>query len=287
VKLLTIKIIYTMKKLKEKFNSRLGMVVGLIMLVVTIVTLSSVFAVAAGIGTAFLFSSALVDQGSGKFGDMVISHNKAGTYIRKHKRPLQPHTAKQAALRGAFRNFTQAWRSNTIVRLQWNEMAALTPVSSKFGKTVYRTGHQWFVAINQEAQAAKGSLLTPLTTPPGLTPTIFPIETELQVVAETGPSAVTIELIKIGAYVTGEKLQIAATGYLSPGRTQTGGYKYKVIGYYDPTATPAIDITADYEAVFGPLRLGYQIFFQAKQIMPTTGEKSPKISASTIVIEAV
>ena len=276
-----------MKKLQKKFNTRLGLILGFVLLTLTVVTLGSVFAVGAGIGTAFLFSSALVDQGSGKFGDMVISHNKSGTYIRKHKRPLQPHTAKQAAIRGGFRNFTQAWRTAGVMRSLWNEYAALTPVSSKFGKTVYRTGHQWFIAYNQEAQAASGTALVPIASPPGLVPIAWPIETGLTAVATTGPDLITVEMNIIGTFPVGSMMQISATKLLSPGRSLTGGYRYSVIGYYATSGTPAIDITAAYESKFGPIKDGYQIFLQAKLISPTTGEKSPKITTSVIVEPSV
>src|ERR1035441_74767 len=101
-----------MKRLRQKFNTRLGFILGFVLLTLTVLVLPHLLAAAIGVQAAFIFTSALVDQGSGHFGDMVISHNRNGNYIRRYKKPIQPHTADQGFFRGMLRGYAQAWKGS-------------------------------------------------------------------------------------------------------------------------------------------------------------------------------
>jgi hypothetical protein len=277
-----------MQKLTKKFNTRLGSILGFVLLVVTIVTLPHLlFAVASGIGTAFMFASGIVSQGGGRLGDVVVSHNRYGQYIKLYKKPRQPHTAHQAYFRGAFRNFATLWKSDTINRTSFNLAAANHIVETKLGVKHTMTGFTLFQKMNQIAALANGgwggSTITLITTYPS-TSTLFPINTGLTVATTTGPDTVTVQPIVIGTYPTGMMIEIWASKQVSKGVSKAPALK--LVGVYDPTTTPAINITSDYEAKFGALVDGLKIYFAGRLVMPT-GEWVTKVSQESIVIPLI
>ena len=76
-------------------------------------------------------------------------------------------------------------------------------------------------------------------------------------------------------------VEIEASPQFSAGVFSPHGFR--LIGVYDPTATPAIDITDDYEAKYTTMQNGLKIFFKARLIMPT-GESDLWVSQNSIVI---
>ena len=125
-----------MKKFRMKINTRLGFILGFVLLTLTVIALPHLLAAAIGLQTALVFTSALVDQGSGHFGDMVLSHNRNGNYIKRYKKPLQPHTAQQGFFRGMLRGYAQAWKSTTINRTAWITAEHLSKLSAKWEQRI-------------------------------------------------------------------------------------------------------------------------------------------------------
>ena len=267
-----------MRKIRKKFDTRFGLILGFVLLTLTVLTLPHLLAAAIGVQTAMLFTSALVDQGSGKLGDMVLSHNRNGNYIRRHVKPIQPHTANQTFYRGMVRQYAQAWQGATIDRPAWIAAGTLIKVISRLGKSHSMTGFDLFMKTNiiaQEVTPTAALILTPL----GTTPTLFPLLTGMTLTAIYSPASFTVLPIVIGDYPTGMKLQVATCAQRSAGVSSIP--KMSILGYYAPT-TVATDITADYTAKYGALIVGKNIFVQIRFVMPT-GEEGPKTVSNTIV----
>lgn len=267
-----------MKKLRKKFDTRLGLILGFVLLTLTVLTLPHLLAAAIGVQTALLFTSALVDQGSGKLGDMVLSHNRNGNYIRRYVKPQQPHTGNQTFYRGMVRQYAQAWQGATIDRPAWTAAGALINVIGKLGKSHTMTGFDLFMKTNviaQEVSPASALILTPPSPP-----TLFPLLSGMTLATNTGPDLFTIMPIKIGDYIAGMKLQVATCAQRSAGVSSIP--KMSLLGNYSPAPTTATDITTDYTAKYGALIVGKKIFVQIRLVMPT-GEEGIK-TVSTVIV---
>jgi|GEM_PF-4928643 hypothetical protein len=213
-----------------------------------------------------------------KWGKEVFSHNHYMLYGRSYKIPRNKKTNAQAVRRQYIRDYSKAWKDDTVEQVNWNNFGATHPIEKK-GRIIYLTGQATFVQFNVIAQMATSGVSL-LTTPP-VVDTLFPILTGLTVVTETLVDSFTISPIKIGDYPSGMMLEIMCTPQLSKGTFTPK--KFKLVGIFDPTVTPAIDITSAYEALFGVLQLGMKIFVKARLIMPT-GESDLWVSQNSIVI---
>ena len=213
-----------------------------------------------------------------KWGKEVFSHNHYMLYGRGYKVPHNKKTTAQSVHRQLVRKYAKFWKDVSVNQTSWNQYASTHPLEKK-GRIIYYTGEITFIQFNIIAQQVSGT--SSIVTNAPSNPTMFPILMGLVVSAETGPDTITVEPMKIGNYPTGTKIKIYTSPMLSFGVfTQQ---KMSVLGIYDPTSVPLIDITSDYEAKYGSLVVGSKIFFQACLCMPT-GEQDLMVKANTVVI---
>ena len=162
-----------MKRLRKKFNTRLGFIIGFVLVVLTALALPYLLA-GVGISLAALFVSTIIDQASGKLGDNVLSRNKAGNYIKKHRKPSNPKSDSQMNIRQWHQYLAKAWSSILSAgdRLAFDNYATAHPVPNKFGTKMERSGFQAFMRLNSKYGAIETAGIFNL--PPTL-PTAWPI----------------------------------------------------------------------------------------------------------------
>lgn len=216
----------------------------------------------------------------GKVGSIVYTAGKSGPFVRIRVKPKNPKTEFQETQRQYLRAFAKQWQSSTVNQAAWNSYALSHPVKNKIsGGSWTRSGFQEFVSFNLMAlEAGKTYGSAPLSPPS--TPTAFPIMSAIAFGATTGPDSITLTPVLTGTLPIGLKIEVLATPQLTAGAFSPRGYKR--IGVYDPILTPAVDITADYEARYSSLVNGQKIFCKARLVMPT-GESDVYLQESIIV----
>lgn len=86
----------------------------------------------------------------GSVGGTTFSRNRFGQIARQRVTPVNPNTARQAAVRATFQFLTDAWNS-TLTQLQrdsWNLYGASVVMKNKLGEDIYLTGFNQFIRTN-------------------------------------------------------------------------------------------------------------------------------------------
>lgn len=93
------------------------------------------------------YLSALVTQGSGVMGNLVVEKNGV---IRTRKIPANPNTPAQSAARARITSFATSWRDflSDAQRLAWNAYATTVSRTDALGKPVKLSGIDLYVAAN-------------------------------------------------------------------------------------------------------------------------------------------
>ena len=87
-----------------------------------------------------------VGQISGRVAGNIFSHNKGGPYIRNGTIPTTSTTPDALAAKSRLSAASQAWQALTAdQRLGWKTFSMNNPAVNALGKSIYLTGHQWFV----------------------------------------------------------------------------------------------------------------------------------------------
>ena len=97
-----------------------------------------------------LYRGTLTGQASGSLAGNTFSRNRGGQYIRSRATPVNPNTAQQIAVRGAFSDLAALW-STTLTQAQrdaWNTYAANVPVLNRLGDSIFLTGFNMYLRSN-------------------------------------------------------------------------------------------------------------------------------------------
>ena len=218
----------------------------------------------------------LSSAASGKMGGIVASHNRNGSYFRRHVVPVQTRTPAQRLVRNAFAYFSAQFKALTAAQVAgWNALGSSVTLKSKLGTTYHPTGQQLFVSCNKHLAeiGITAVLVNPPTIPsiPGFvsftaTPTMGAgLVTDFGLATTPVPSA---------SYA----LQIRATATQSNGRTFVGKSAYRNIWTANPAPSSIPSILASYVAKFGPLTGQGQVGFQMRYIDPVSGFAGPAVS---------
>lgn len=96
-----------------------------------------------------LFTSQVIAGASGSVGGITASRNRYGQYMRVRAVPVNPNTAQQQDVRGAFLDATTRWALLTEAqRTAWSVYAQNTPVLNKLGASVVLSGNAMYVRCN-------------------------------------------------------------------------------------------------------------------------------------------
>lgn len=251
------------KELKNYFKE-----IATIMVVFSMILLvSALFTPIFGIGIAgFIIFGPNVNDAYGKTGNVIDSHNAYGHYQRGYKIPSSL-TSGQSTVRQRLKIISKLWKGSTINRESFVNYSEAHEYMKR-GRMIKLRANAWFNEFNIIASLLGTTI--PLLHAPTVD-TLFPLITGISCGATSTPDAVTVTPIKIGDYPTGCKALIYASRPVSPGIMSYKTPQYYLIGSYDPTTIPAIDITDKYEAMFGEISEfeGMFIWFEFRLAMPT------------------
>lgn len=162
----------------------------------------------------------LIAEMSGSMADVVFSHNKGGSYVRRRSVPTNPNSSRQQLVRTSLANVSSSWSGNLEQgeRDAWNVYAQTHPVTDNLGQEISLTGHQWFVRLNQRALQINPVGL-PVQNPPVGGDPIADVEA-IQVVVEQGASSGPgdINLTWVGTTFAGFHIGIWCSPPLSAGQ---------------------------------------------------------------------
>jgi hypothetical protein len=220
----------------------------------------------------------LSSAASGKLGGIVASHNRNGSYLRKHVIPVQPRTAAQSAGRNQLAGFSAAFKALTAAQIAgWNALGNTVTLKSKLGTTYNPTGQQLFVSCNRHL--ASIGITTLLTTAPTI-PSV-PAITSLSVGATlTGGILTAFPAILGNTPSSSWGILIRATSVQTTGRSFVGKSAFRTLAGYENAALAPTDYFALYLAKFGPLPQAGIITFELKVVDPVSGFAGPAIRAS-------
>lgn len=226
-------------------------------------------------------TSALVADIRGKVGGNVFSRNLGGAFVRVFTAPLNPQSNAQTVIRERVAHLSTLWRTLADgVRDSWNAAAANFPFEDVFGDTRFLSGQQLFMKFQSNLLAIDEDPVTaaPL---PGALPS-FDLDVPLHTVTD-----LDVEATGYQGPTANVSMIIRATRPLSPGRSNAYRADFKQIAVA-PAATVvgSLDVSASYEAVFGPLagQAGQKIFFEAVPILVNTGQAASGVRSRGVIL---
>lgn len=96
------------------------------------------------------FKSQVFTQVSGSVGGLTYAHNRGGMYTRARSIPVNPSSTSQTVVRANLATLVTYWGTTLTdaQRTAWNNYAANSPVTDKFGDSMLLSGQQMFVRCN-------------------------------------------------------------------------------------------------------------------------------------------
>ena len=209
---------------------------------------------------------ALVVDGRGKIGGQVASKNAGGAYMKNKVTPSNPQTARQSVVRALFAVISAGWSALTGAQIAgWNEAVSDWTSTNIFGDLKKPTGKALYQRLNNQAQSAGLSAVTTVPTKlalPNAPITAVPIGVAATSLALTGAD-------------TSASTQVVVCG-TPPVSNGTKNVKSKLRQIYAVAGDSysATDAFAAYEAKFGAVATGQNIFIGTKYVV-ASGQASP------------
>jgi len=217
---------------------------------------------------------ALVVDGRGKIGGQVASKNAGGAYMKNKVTPSNPQTAAQTAARALFGTISAGWSSLTAAQIAaWNEAVSDWTTTNIFGDLKKPTGKALYQRLNNQAQSAGLSAVT--TVPVKLALPNAPITA-----VPIGVAATSLALTGMDTSAS-TQVVVTATAPVSAG-TKNIKSKLRQIYAVAGDSYSATDAFAAYEAKFGTVATGQNIFIGVKYVV-ASGQASPnQVQKATI-----
>jgi hypothetical protein len=218
---------------------------------------------------------ALVVDGRGKIGGQIASKNGAGAYMKNKVTPSNPQTARQSFVRALFAAISQGWSSLTAEQINaWNEAVPNWTNTNIFGDLKKPSGKALYQRLNNQAQSAGLAAVT--TVPAKLELPNAPITA-----VPIGIAATTLALTGADTSASTQVVVFAAAP-VSAGTKNVQG-KLRQIYTSAGDAYSAAAAFAAYEAKFGAVVLGQNIFVGTKYVL-ASGQASPlQVVKATVV----
>lgn len=205
-----------------------------------------------------LFKSQVFTQVSGSIGGTTFSHNNAGLYTRARTIPVNPNSTDQQTVRGNMTTLAQAW-GQTLTQPQrtlWENYAALTPVTGKFGDELILSGQQMYIRCN--TVGLRGSVARVDNGPalPGFTQLTAPVTT-----ISVGAATVSVAYDNTDEWATadGGVLVVQTSRFVSPSINFLRGplrFLLAELGAVVPPTSPATAITNAFQQFVGSAVVG-------------------------------
>lgn len=225
------------------------------------------------------FTAFMADM-RGKIAGTVFSKNRGGAIARTKVTPSNPQSAAQLVARSRLTGFSQAWRGLTqAARDAWDTAVQNFPRTNVFGDSTILSGHQLYIGLNSQLQAAGAATIGTPPNPSGAVALSEPVLT----------ANLTGDIMSVafepGTVPADTAIIVDATTSLSPGRSNVKN-QFRQIGVIDAAATSPADIWGDYIAKFGSPSEGQKVHVQLRAVNTLTGEVSGAVRASAIVANA-
>jgi IPT/TIG domain len=211
----------------------------------------------------------IVDLVEGSIGGTTFGQGTSGPTARRRAGPGNQRTASQLTARSNQIAAAKLWATLTnLQRAEWSSAAAALAAANAVGRKYTRTGFALFCACNVTLGAAGLTMITdaPTTAEPA-TLTDVAIQPTMSGSQTTNMFAWWNSGTPTSAAI---KLEIGPA--TSQGATPTRQW-LKRITTIAPSTAPPIDVTADYEKVFGdlPQTSGYKMLARFTPVDATTG----------------
>lgn len=213
---------------------------------------------------------------SGKSGNLIFSRNKGGQYLKEFKKPTNPKTAKQIAVRQIRSQTSKAWASlSQSTKDRWNSFAEDNPVNNRLGDPIYLSGFGWFQKAAYNFVNIGGTLSS-IETP------------NLESIPEIEISSLTCDLatgiiVTLGSDVPSDcSCIVRAQVFKSQGVTNPG--RMKQVQIFAASTPAALDITTELGNAFGTLTVGDFVFVEAFNVQSVSGGAGPVASVSKVQI---
>jgi hypothetical protein len=214
---------------------------------------------------------------AGKVGNLVFTRGRYGEVLRRRAVPVNTKSAAQRLSRGNMAGAAAYWRQKIAPAgndVAWNAFAANFPLHQGKGtkQAITVTGEAFSVAINA-LRARMG--LAAIIGPPDTWGTDQPVS-----VTAAGIGTTSIIITAIGGVTLDatHAVMVKATGPLSAGVSFIGKSKYRVVKIVPPTAALPIDITNEYNAVYGGVphkNAAVGLSVQVVKVLTSTGVGAP------------
>lgn len=215
----------------------------------------------------------------GKLNGHVFSKNRNGNYVKTKTNPINRRTTAQGAVRAFFSTLTKGWRSLTDAqRESFNTAVENFRKHNSLAESIVLTGHQLYIALNRNLQTIGSALITSA-------PAVITVDPITSASVDADVSDATQMLTYAPAIPAGQKMVVYATRPLSAGK-KSNSQDYKQIGVYVTADASPLDITTEYEAIFGAgwKVAGQKIFYKLKEVSTTTGESTVDTFINTTVV---
>ncbi len=217
---------------------------------------------------------------SGSEAGTVHSHNKGGSYTRARTVPTNPQTARQMQTRDILSNFSKQWVNDLDQgqRDAWSVFATEHPVIDTLGQSIFLSGFQTYLKLNNRIATAGGTLINE--------PPLDLIVTQLTTADPTFDVGIgNVEMTFTPSPLeAAERLQIFCTPGISPGITYVKNKLRLIFSAFVATTSP-FDFEAAWQAVFGALPpLGAKIVTMTRVIEETKGAISVPLRGETLVV---
>jgi hypothetical protein len=223
--------------------------------------------------------SALVSEFSGKQGSTVASHNRFGPYFRNRVIPVNPNTTTQQNARNDLALATRGWAALTSAqRAAWNAAASFITLYDRLGRPYNPTGHQYYIAVNRTTYVYSGAT-TAVTAPPSAAAPVALVTLAPTATAGIPSFSVVYTATPLAALT---KLLVETTAQMSAGISFVGRSQYRQIQVSAAAQASPFNILAAWNAKFGALVAGKQIFIRAT-VLTSDGQRSAPLATSIIV----
>ena len=214
---------------------------------------------------------------SGKLGGHVFARNRGGSYVRTKVTPTNPQTTAQSGVRAVLTALSQAWRALTQAQITaWNSAVQSFPRNNVFGEPKTLSGHQLYVGLNAQLEAAGQATISSPPLPVGADA----VESLTAAFAETLQTG-TVTFLP-AAVPAGHTALLDATAQVSPGISNVNN-RYRQIAVLDAAEASPYDCAAEYIAKFGALTAGQKIGVRMRFVNNSTGEVSGSLKALVVV----
>lgn len=219
---------------------------------------------------------AIVVAGSGKINGFVASRNRAGAYFRTKVTPVNPQTTSQSIVRSRLTGLSQAWRGLTQTQRDgWNSAVGDYARTDIFGDLKNPSGFNLFQRLNNNLLLIGETMISDVPN----AGSVFGF-TSLSAAGDASDSS--LDLTFAPAIPAGTAVKVFATAPVSAGKAFVKS-EYRLIDVLLTADMSPADVGAAYEAKFGNLIAGQNIFVKIVPVNDTTGQEGIPLQAKLVV----